>query len=47
MMNVIETLTLKIAAYDSMIAKLAKEPEFKEQVERTREIYGVHDDLSS
>jgi len=42
-MDLIETLNLKIAAYDSMIAELAKAPEFKEQVERARQIYGVGD----
>jgi len=41
MMDAIETVSLKIAAYDSMIEKLAEEPEFKEQVERARVIYGV------
>ena len=41
MMDMAETVNLKIAAYDSMIAMLAEEPEFKEQVRRAREAYGV------
>jgi len=41
MMDLIETVNLKIAAYDGMIASLAEEPEFKAQVERAREVYGV------
>ena len=40
-MQAIETLNRKIAAYDAMIEKLAKTPEFKAQVERAKEIYGI------
>ena len=41
MMQAIETLNQKIAAYDAMIADLAGTPEFKDQVERAKEIYGI------
>ena len=37
----IKTLNQKIAACDAMIEKLAKTPEFKGQVERAKEIYGI------
>ena len=42
-MQAIKTLNQKIAAYEAMIEKLAKTPEFKGQVERAKEIYGVGD----
>lgn len=41
MMDAVETLNLKIAAYDSMIEELAEAPEFKDQVTRAREVYGI------
>jgi len=40
-MQAIETLNRKITAYDAMIERLAKAPEFKCQVERAKEIYGI------
>ena len=40
-MDAIETVNQKIAAYESMISKLAKTPEFKAQVERAEEVYGI------
>ena len=41
MLQAIETVNQKIAAYDSMIEKLAGTSEFKDQVERAKEVYGV------
>jgi transposase len=41
MMDMVETTNLKIAAYESMIRKLAATPEFKAMTERAREVYGV------
>jgi len=41
MMDMLETVNRKIAAYDGMIAALAEEPEFKAQVDRAMEVYGV------
>ena len=41
MMDAIKTVNRKIAAYESMISKLAKTPVFKEQVERAEEVYGI------
>lgn len=41
MVQAVEAINQKIAAYDSMIRKLAASPEFAPQVERAREIYGV------
>jgi len=43
MMDAIETLSMKIAAYDSMISDLAETPEFREQVQRAKEVYGIAD----
>ena len=40
-LHVIETVNQKIAAYDTMIEKLANTPVFKAQVERAKEVYGV------
>lgn len=40
-MQAIKTLNQKIVAYDAMIEKLAETPEFKGQVERAKEIYGI------
>ena len=41
LMDLLETINLKIKAYDRMIEKLAGEPEFKDMVERARTLYGV------
>ena len=41
MMQAIEAVNQKIAAYDAMIERLADTPDFKEQVERAKEVYGV------
>lgn len=40
-MQAIETLNQKMAAYDAMIEDLAEAPEFREQVRRAKEVYGV------
>ena len=41
LMDSLETINLKIKAYDKMIEKLAEEPEFKDMVERARVLYGI------
>lgn len=41
MLQAIKTVNRKIAAYDAMIEELAGTPEFKGQVERAKEVYGV------
>ena len=41
LMDSLETINLKIKAYDKMIEKLAEEPEFKGMVERARVLYGI------
>ena len=41
LMDSLETINLKIRAYDKMIEKLAEEPEFKDMVERARVLYGI------
>lgn len=41
MMDMVKAVNMKLAAYDSMIGRLAEEPEFKAQVERAMEVYGV------
>ena len=41
LMDLLETVNLKIKAYDRMIERLAGEPEFEEMVERARVIYGI------
>lgn len=41
MMSVLDTIQLSLAAVDKAIEALAKTPEFKQKVERVREIYGV------
>ena len=41
LMDSLETINLKIKAYDRMIEKLAEEPEFKDMVERARVLYGI------
>ena len=41
LMDSLETINLKIRAYDRMIEKLAEEPEFKDMVERARVLYGI------
>ena len=41
LMDSLETISLKIKAYDALIEELAEEPEFKGMVERARIIYGI------
>ena len=41
LMDILETVALKIKAFDSMIEDLAGAPEFKPMVERCRQVYGV------
>ncbi len=41
LMGVLKTVSLKIRAYDKLIARLAERPEFKPMVERVRVVYGV------
>ena len=41
LMGSLKTISLKIKAYDKLIARLAEKPEFKAMVERVREVYGV------
>mgnify|MGYP003318772014 CR=1 FL=1 len=41
LMDILETVALKIKAFDSMIEDLAGTPEFKPMVERCRQVYGV------
>ena len=41
MLQTIKTVNQKIAAYDAMIEGLADTPDFKDQVERAKEVYGV------
>ena len=41
LMDTLETINLKIKAYDAMIKELAETPEFKDMVERVRVVYGV------
>ena len=41
LMDVLETVDLKIRAYESRIRALAGSPELKEKVERVREVYGI------
>ena len=41
MLQAVKAVNQKIAAYDVMIARLADAPEFKGQVERAKEVYGV------
>ena len=41
LMDVLETVDLKIRAYESQIRSLAESPELKEKVERVREVYGI------
>ena len=41
MMGVLKTVNLKMAAYESLIRKLAETTAFKAKVERAREVYGV------
>ncbi len=41
LMDVLETLSAKIRAYDAMISELAEQSEFKASVERLMTVYGV------
>ena len=41
MMDVLETVDLKIRAYESQIRSLAESRELKEKVDRVREVYGI------
>lgn len=41
LMDSLETINLKIKAYEKMIEKLAEEPEFKDMVVRARVLYGI------
>lgn len=40
-MDVLETLELKIKAYESQIRKLASSPELEAKIDRVREVYGI------
>jgi transposase len=40
-MDILETIEIKIKAYESQIKKLASCPELKEKIERVREVYGI------
>jgi transposase len=41
MMDVLETVDLKIRAYEAQIRSLAESQEFKDKVDRVREVYGI------
>jgi len=41
LIDVLETIALKIKAFDSLIEAQAKTPEFKDMVDRVREVYGI------
>jgi transposase len=40
-MDILETIEIKIKAYESQIKKLASCPELKDKIERVREVYGI------
>lgn len=41
LMGVLKTIDLKIKAFDRLIERMAGRPEFKELVERARQVYGI------
>ncbi len=41
LVDLLETINLKVKAYDKLIDQLAKKPEFMDMVERARVVYGV------
>ena len=41
LLGVLKVLSVKIKAYDSLIARMAERPEFKEMVDRARCVYGI------
>ena len=40
-MDILETIEIKIKAYESQIKKLASSPDLKDKIDRVREVYGI------
>ena len=40
-MDILETIEIKIKAYESQIKKLASCPDLKDKIDRVREVYGI------